>query len=93
MRGDTQGGEGFNSPLLEGCPTGGVVFFGLCADELCSTFDAAIRCNLFLFCHPELVEGQKNKKRIFTAIRQPLGGRIFFQLLLWSRTQGGLYFF
>jgi len=36
-----------NSPPLEGCPKDGVVFLGLCAEELCSTFDAAVRCNLF----------------------------------------------
>ena len=46
---------------------------GLLAGEQCSAFVGANRYNLFLFCHPELVEGQSNKKRISTSIPQPFG--------------------
>ena len=54
------------------------VCLGLCAVKHCGTFVAAMRYNLFLFCHPELVKERANKKRISTSIRQPFGGISFF---------------
>ena len=57
---------------------GQFVCLGLCAVQHCGTFAAALRYNLFLFCHPELVEVMTNKKRISTSIRQPFGSLSFF---------------
>ena len=36
------------------------------------------QAGILFFCHTEFVEGQTNKKRIYTSIRQLFGGQSFF---------------
>ena len=47
----------------------------------------------FFVCHPELVEGRTNKKRIFTSIRQPFGRESFFNFYCGVDGSGKLYDF
>ena len=69
-----------------------IISLGLCAEELCSTFVAAVRYNLFLFCHSELVDGQTKQKKDFHCYPPALQQKIFFHLLLRSRLERSLCF-
>ena len=68
-----------------------IISLGLCAEELCSTFVAAVRYNLFLFCHSELVDGYTKQKKDFPPPPAFVAHESILSLVM-CRTQRSLQF-